>query len=428
MNKEVYNYDKQLYRLRKYYNALNKFLEIHDGGLEVLTRDEVNRIYLIQCVKIEEILEDDSFKKLRKKTWRIFDNLINPENDIEWDMGGKQKCNEFSSAIEELFIKNGQKTYDLGPEDIKVLEQIEKFSEHYKSAKVSKALDKAMPVLYPLSKIAEFLSPKDKAQKEKISTTSDLLIKKLEGLLIQLRAIPLSGGLENEFKLLDLSKKFRNLLRQGFINGEQRASDYTIEGGNYFSAITKKADSETANNTQASNAVFVQQWGWHDIKIREVLDEVRLIKEIEISRTRSEKQEKVYTPKDEYDAYKDIKEILQSARNEVFIVDPWVDESLFELYIEKIHDNVIVKILTKNPSPNFISVGKKLQKKRPIQITSYSLIHDRHIVVDERVWQLGSSLKDIAKNKPSTIIEIVTAKKAVYDVYIQYFNEGTKVI
>ena len=168
---ELSHYDKQLYRLRKYYNTLKKFLEIHNGGLEALTRDEVNRIYLILCVKIEEILEDDSFKKLRKKTWRIFVNLVNPENDIEWDMRGKQKCNEFSSAIEELFIKNGQKTYDLEPQDIKVLEQIEKFSEGYESDKMHKALDRAMPVLYPLSKIAEFLSPKDKAQKEKISTT-----------------------------------------------------------------------------------------------------------------------------------------------------------------------------------------------------------------------------------------------------------------
>jgi len=422
------NYDKQLFRLRKYYNTLRYFLGIHFGGYEVSTNDEVNRIYLQLCIVIEEILEDDSFKKLRKKTWKVFDNLMNPENDIDWDMDGKQKCNEFSSAVEVLFIRNGKKIYELDSDDIKILEPIEKFSKGYESEKLHRAIDKAMPILYPIAKVAEFLSPKDNTQKEKIGATSDFLIEKFEKLLIQLRSIPLSGGLKNDLKLLDVSKKVRNLLRQGFVNGEQRANDFTREGGNYYSKITKQVDSEITNETQASNAIFLQQWGWHDIKIRELLDEVRLIKEIKDSKTKSEKREKFYTPKDEYDAYKDIKQILQTAKNEVFIVDPWVDESLFELYIEKIPNNVIIKILTKNPSSNFITVGKKLQKKLSIQIATNSALHDRHIFVDGRAWQLGSSLKDIAKSKPSTMIEVETTKKEVYDFYIQYFNQGNRVI
>lgn len=141
----------------------------------------------------------------------------------------------------------------------------------------------------------------------------------------------------------------------------------------------------------------------------------------------SNSNERVYQAGEQYDLYKDLKDIVAKATSEVFIVDAFVDDSLYELYIDVIPNFVPVKILTKNPHPKFITVGKILKQKRPLEIKEHQSIHDRYIFVDGNCWMIGTSIKDAAKTKPTVIMKI-NAYDDLYKLYDDYFTTGTKII
>jgi hypothetical protein len=106
-----------------------------------------------------------------------------------------------------------------------------------------------------------------------------------------------------------------------------------------------------------------------------------------------------------YDAFKIIEKILLSAKNKLHIIDPYVDESLFELYLCEVSPQVDIKILTKKMSGKFKAVAEKFKNQRlNFEVRISSDIHDRYILVDDRAWMFGQSIKD-AGNKTLGIVE-----------------------
>ena len=96
--------------------------------------------------------------------------------------------------------------------------------------------------------------------------------------------------------------------------------------------------------------------------------------------------------------------------------------------VEHIPHNVKVRILTKNPSSAVIQIGAKLMKKRPLEIVSSLSIHDRYILVDDTCWILGSSLKDAARSKLTTLIQIRSACSKVYEMHETLWQQGHKTL
>lgn len=141
-----------------------------------------------------------------------------------------------------------------------------------------------------------------------------------------------------------------------------------------------------------------------------------------------ENKEKIYSSGSQYDLYKDLKNLVQKASKEVFIVDAYPDDTLYDLYIDSIPKKAIVRFLTKNPPRKFVTIGKLLAQKRPLKIVASSQIHDRYIFVDKRCWTLGSSIKSAAKKKPTTLIELVTSRMELYSMHDTFFKNGTTLV
>ena len=72
-SKFSYSY-KQIFRLRLYYGILVKLLDTHLGGTHVLISEDINRIYLQLCIKIEELLKESIFKKLFMIISRLYED------------------------------------------------------------------------------------------------------------------------------------------------------------------------------------------------------------------------------------------------------------------------------------------------------------------------------------------------------------------
>ena len=58
-----------------------------------------------------------------------------------------------------------------------------------------------------------------------------------------------------------------------------------------------------------------------------------------------EETQKVYGPGAQYDFYRDLKRIIEGAAKSVFIVDPYINTELFDLYVERIKAGTNVRLL-----------------------------------------------------------------------------------
>ena len=125
-----------------------------------------------------------------------------------------------------------------------------------------------------------------------------------------------------------------------------------------------------------------------------------------------------YSPGFQYDLFRDIRDLLQKARRSVFVVEPYPNEDVFDLYVAAVASTVSVRLLTKNTTPSFRKVFQRYRKKPGVRIEAKTstLIHDRVIIIDETdVWALGQSLKDAATTKPTYLVRVNL--KVIMDQY-----------
>jgi hypothetical protein len=57
-----------------------------------------------------------------------------------------------------------------------------------------------------------------------------------------------------------------------------------------------------------------------------------------------------YEPGQEFEIYRDLKKLIQSAKGEILLIDNYVDRELFELYVDGVDHSVLIRLLTANIS------------------------------------------------------------------------------
>lgn len=114
----------------------------------------------------------------------------------------------------------------------------------------------------------------------------------------------------------------------------------------------------------------------------------------------------VYEPGDEYAFYPDLSALVLRASHDVFIVDAYLDEQLFNLYVSEVPAGTSVRILSNKIGANVETVARMYSKSRPLAVRSSADIHDRAIFLDQQGWFTGQSIKDAARKKQTYIIEL----------------------
>jgi hypothetical protein len=120
-----------------------------------------------------------------------------------------------------------------------------------------------------------------------------------------------------------------------------------------------------------------------------------------------EQGEKVYEKGQVYDFYKDIRDITNQAKNEVFLVDAYPDEEILNLYLDKTPAGIKIRILTNKPQGNFLTVSQKFKMKPGVnfEVRTSKDCHDKLFFIDDSCWVMGQSLKDAGK-KPTYLVKI----------------------
>ncbi len=112
-----------------------------------------------------------------------------------------------------------------------------------------------------------------------------------------------------------------------------------------------------------------------------------------------------YDVGDEYEFYRDIKAILALATTGLLVIDPYLNDEVFSLYADGINRSIRLRILSNDIPATTLVVAGKYAAGGNLSLRATNAIHDRLILIDNRVWFIGQSLKDAARKKPTYIVE-----------------------
>ena len=98
-----------------------------------------------------------------------------------------------------------------------------------------------------------------------------------------------------------------------------------------------------------------------------------------------------------FDAYTFINDRIREATTRIILIDNYIDDSVLTI-LSKRADNVTATIYTKKPSAQLqLDIQKHNAQYPPISIVEFDRSHDRFLCIDETVYHLGASIKDLGK-------------------------------
>ena len=98
-----------------------------------------------------------------------------------------------------------------------------------------------------------------------------------------------------------------------------------------------------------------------------------------------------------FDAYTFINDRIREATTRIILIDNYIDDSVLTM-LAKRADKVAATIYTKKPSAQLqLDIQKHNAQYPPIGIITFDRSHDRFLCIDETVYHLGASIKDLGK-------------------------------
>jgi len=112
----------------------------------------------------------------------------------------------------------------------------------------------------------------------------------------------------------------------------------------------------------------------------------------------SEKPEKgIFYDGQIFDAYTFINERIREAKKRIVLIDNYVDDSVLTM-LDKRNKGVDAIVYTKNISRQLLlDFEKHNAQYLPIEVKQFDRAHDRFLCIDDTVYLIGASLKDLGK-------------------------------
>lgn len=98
-----------------------------------------------------------------------------------------------------------------------------------------------------------------------------------------------------------------------------------------------------------------------------------------------------------YDAYTFVSDLIKSAKKRIILIDNYVDETVLTL-LDKREPEVTAVIYTQQISRHFqLDIDRHNAQYAPIAVETFRLSHDRFLCIDDDVYHIGASIKDLGK-------------------------------
>ena len=98
-----------------------------------------------------------------------------------------------------------------------------------------------------------------------------------------------------------------------------------------------------------------------------------------------------------YDAYTFVSDLIKSAKRSIVLIDNYVDETVLTL-LDKRDNSVTADIYTQQINQQLrLDIDRHNSQYPPINVNVFRRSHDRFLCIDDAVYHIGASIKDLGK-------------------------------
>jgi hypothetical protein len=115
-----------------------------------------------------------------------------------------------------------------------------------------------------------------------------------------------------------------------------------------------------------------------------------------------------------FDAYRFVNDLIRKAKNRVVLIDNYVDDTVLAM-LDKRADGVSATIYTQHVSQQLqLDIDRHNAQYDPIVVEHFNRAHDRFLLIDDEVYHIGASLKDLGKKWFAfTLMHDITAAELI---------------
>ena len=145
----------------------------------------------------------------------------------------------------------------------------------------------------------------------------------------------------------------------------------------------------------ATNAQVFQRLAnieYHQIETDKRIDEV--FKRLDAN---VQPQQGIFYDGQVFDAYQFVSDLVRKAKSSIALIDNYVDDTVLTL-LDKRADNVTATIYTQHISQQFqLDINRHNTQYPAINVEHFNRAHDRFLLIDDEVYHIGASIKDLGK-------------------------------
>ena len=132
-----------------------------------------------------------------------------------------------------------------------------------------------------------------------------------------------------------------------------------------------------------------------------------------------------------FEYFDELRKLIETARTEVFFVDPYLDADFVSKYLPHVKEGVSVRLLggPRKQSKLLPAVRSFVEQSgRSVTVRVSDELHDRYLFIDRAACYLsGASFKDGAKNAPTVLAQIRDAFEDMWNTYERKWNESQRI-
>jgi hypothetical protein len=116
-----------------------------------------------------------------------------------------------------------------------------------------------------------------------------------------------------------------------------------------------------------------------------------------------------------YDAYSFVADLIRSADRRIILIDNYIDDTVLTL-LDKRKDNIEATIYTSSniSKKTILDLKKHNAQYGHINIHTFGKSHDRFLIIDDNVYLIGASIKDLGKKWFGfTLMECISAEEII---------------
>lgn len=99
-----------------------------------------------------------------------------------------------------------------------------------------------------------------------------------------------------------------------------------------------------------------------------------------------------------FDSFVFIIDLIKKAKREIILIDNYVDETVL-IMLDNRNKNVVASVYTARITEKLkLALAKHNSQYQPINIDVVKRFHDRFLIIDDDVYHIGASLKDLGKS------------------------------